>query len=222
MLTRRLAQVPLELRARRRAARVVDEARKRPAHAGRAVLWPLLRRLASDCTTQLDVGTGLMHSLERSPCPIRIGLDAHRPYLEHRRVPDAVPLHAPALSIQNLFVPGAVELVTLIAVLEHFDRDHALDLLGQAHRIASRRVLLFTPRGWFPQESHDAFGLGGEELQRHRSSWEPEDLTSLDFRVVVMDRYHGPWNESFVEAFGPDAPPVDALVAWSEPTGVSP
>ncbi len=159
-----------------------------------------------------------MHSLERSPCPVRIGLDAHRPYLEHRRVPDAVPLHASALSIGELFVPGAVELVTLIDVIEHFDRAEALSLLEQARRIAARRVLLFTPRGLFPQEAHDAFGLGGEELQRHRSSWEPEDLTSLGFRVVVMDAYHGPWNESFVEAFGPNAPPVDALVAWSAPT----
>ena len=158
-----------------------------------------------------------MHSLELSPCPVRIGLDAHRPYLEHRRVPDAVPLHASALSIGELFVPGAVELVTLIDVLEHFDREDALDLLGQAQRIAARRVLLFTPRGRFPQESHDAFGLGGEELQQHRSSWEPEDLISLGFCVAVMTAYHGPWNESFVAAFGPDAPPVDALVAWSEP-----
>jgi len=212
----RLPHVLGRLRARRGAARAVGEARSGVAHADRPVMMPLLHRLASDCRTQLDVGTGLMHSLESSPCPVRIGLDAHRPYLENRRVPDAVPLNASALSIEDLFVPGAVELVTLIDVLEHFEPRDALELLRQGEQIASKRLVLFTPRGKFPQESHDAFGLGGEELQRHRSSWEPEDLLSHGYRVVVMDGYHGPWNESFVEAFGRDAAPVDALVAWKE------
>jgi hypothetical protein len=213
----RLLSVPVGLRARRDAARAIRSAAASPVHAGRPVLMPLLRSLAKDCHTQLDVGTGLMHSLERSPCPVRIGLDAHRPYLEHRRLRDVVPLHASALSIEKLFVKDAVDLLTLIDVLEHFEREDAVRLLGQAETVARQRVVLFTPRGAFPQEDHDAFGLGGEELQRHRSAWEPEDLTGLGYNVVVMDGYHGPWNESFLKTFGPEAKPIDALVAWKEP-----
>jgi hypothetical protein len=186
------------------------------AHAPRPALRAALRDLARDCDSVLDVGTGLMHSLADSPCKVRIGLDAHRPYLEHRSVPDAVPVNASALEIERLFVPGAVDLVTMIDVLEHFERDDAVELLRQARAVARRRVVLFTPRGEFPQEDHDAFGLGGEELQRHRSTWEPEDLTALGLRVVVLDAFHGPWNQSFVEAFGPDAQPRDALLAWHD------
>jgi hypothetical protein len=215
----RLMSVPVGLKARRDASHAMQSAAAGPAHASRPVLAPLLLRLAKGCHTQLDVGTGLMHSLERSPCPVRIGLDAHRPYLENRRLRDVVPLHASALSIEELFVEDAVDLLTLIDVLEHFDRDDAVRLLGQAEVVARRRVVLFTPRGSFPQEDHDAFGLGGEEFQRHRSTWEPEDLTALGYSVVVMDGYHGPWNESFVNAFGPEAEPVDALVAWKDPNG---
>jgi hypothetical protein len=179
---------------------------------------PLLRTIASDCRSVLDVGTGLMSSLELVDCPVKLGLDAHRPYLEQRRVPGAVPINASATELERLFVPGAVDLVTLIDVIEHFTPDEARELLRQAEAVAARRIVLFTPRGEFPQEGFDAFGLGGEEYQHHRSSWEPEDFAALGYRVYVLSGYHTSANASFVEAFGPDAPPVDALMAVKERT----
>jgi len=174
----------------------------------------LVRMLARDCESVLDVGTGLMSSLELVPCRVKLGLDAHRPYLEHRRVTGAVPVNASAAELERLFVPGAVDLVMLIDVVEHFTPDEARDVLRQAEAVAARRVVLFTPRGEFPQDGFDAFGLGGEELQRHRSSWEPNDLVALGYRVVVLTGYHTSENASFVEAFGADASPVDALLAY--------
>lgn len=184
--------------------------------APRTALRLLLRTLAQDCHSVLDVGTGMMQSLVDVPCPVKIGLDAHQPYLERRRVRDAVPIHASAMDIEQLFVPGAVDLIQLIDVIEHFEPADADTLLGQVTRTAARRVVLFTPRGDFPQEEFDATGLGGEELQRHRSTWEPEDLESRGFRVIVMKEFHGPWNSSFVASFGAGAPLVDALLAFRD------
>ncbi len=185
--------------------------------APRAALNPLLKALARDCHSVLDVGTGQMRSLAQLSCTVKLGLDAHRPYLEQRLVGDAVPIHASALDLEQLFVPGAVDLVQLIDAIEHFDPDHADAVLEQAGRVAARRVVVFTPRGSFPQHGFDATGLGGEEYQRHRSTWEPDDLESRGFRVIVMRGFHGPWNEAFVAAFGSAAPPVDALLAFKEP-----
>ena len=186
------------------------------AQAPRTALPPLLRMLAQGCHSVLDVGTGMMQSLVDVPCPVKIGLDAHQPYLEQRRVREAVPIHASAMDIEHLFVPGAVDLIQLIDVIEHFELADADTLLGQVTRTAARRVVLFTPRGDFPQEGFDATGLGGEEFQRHRSTWEPEDFESRGFRVIVMREFHGPWNSSFVASFGPDAPLVDALLAFRD------
>jgi hypothetical protein len=186
------------------------------ARAHRAAYRAIRRGLAADCESVLDVGTGLMHSLADLPCRTKIGLDAHRPYLEHREVSDAVPIHASALELERLFVPGAVALVTLIDVIEHFERAEALDLLRQAEQVAAKRVVVFTPRGPFPQAAHDPWGLGGDEFQRHRSAWDVEDLRSLEYRVVVLEGAHDNLNEAFGEAFGADAPLVDALLAWKE------
>jgi hypothetical protein len=213
-LVARTTQLAVGSPAARRALRTARER----GHAGapREALRPLLRALAGGCRSVLDVGTGQMQSLVDVPCAVRIGLDAHRPYLEHRLIPDAVPINASALDLERLFVSGAVDLVQLIDVIEHFERADADRLLEQAARVASRRVVLFTPRGAFPQEDVDHFGLGGEELQRHRSAWEPEDFTARGLNVIVLRGFHGPWNSAFVASFGPDAPPVDALLAFSE------
>jgi hypothetical protein len=214
----RLLPRAMELVSARPAARAALRAGRATGQgtAPRDALRPLLRMLAQDCHSVLDVGTGLMQSLVGVPCPVKLGLDAHKPYLEQRRVRDAVPVHASALDIEDLFVPGAVDLIQLIDVIEHFEPDDADELLGQVTRTAARRVVLFTPRGHFPQEEFDATGLGGEELQRHRSTWEPEDLAARGFRVIVMQGFHGPWNRSFVETFGADAPLVDALLAFRD------
>jgi hypothetical protein len=214
----RLLPPAMELLSGRPAARTALRGARTMGRgeAPRNALRPLLRMLAQDCHSVLDVGTGLMQSLVDVPCPVKLGLDAHQPYLEQRRVRDAVPVHASALDIEQLFVPGAVDLIQLIDVIEHFEPDDADALLGQVTRTAARRVVLFTPRGHFPQEEFDATGLGGEELQRHRSTWEPEDFASRGFRVIVMREFHGPWNPSFVETFGADAPLVDALLAFRD------
>ena len=177
-------------------------------------LRPLIRRLSRDCSSVLDVGTGRMDSLALVACPVKIGLDAHRPYLVNRAPGDGVPLNAPAQQLEQLFVPDAVDLVMLIDVLEHFTEEDAHEVLRQAESVAARLVMLFTPRGEFPQAGFDAFGLGGERYQEHRSAWEPEALVDRGYRVIVLEGYHGPGNQSFVEAFGPSAPPVDALLAY--------
>lgn len=179
------------------------------------IYGPLVHRLSKDCDSVLDVGTGLMRSLKQSPCAVKIGLDAYRPYLERRKDPDAVPINASALEVERLFLPRSLHLVTLIDVLEHFAPDDAGEVLRQAEAVASRRVVIFTPRGLFPQEG-DALGMGGEEFQRHRSTWEPEDLTARGYRVAILSRFHDARNASFVEAFGPEAPPKDGLLAWKD------
>src|SRR5215211_4335433 len=111
-----------------------DGVAEAPRLALRAVLWQLWR----GCGSVLDVGTGQMRSLIDLPCRTRLGLDPHRPYLEHRMLEDAVPVNASALDLEKLFVGDAVDLVTMMDVLEHLEREHALEALRQAEIVARR------------------------------------------------------------------------------------
>jgi hypothetical protein len=55
---------------------------------------PMLRHLTQGARTVLDVGCGTMERLSTVPVGVRIGVDAHRPYLSNR-VDDnlLVPVH---------------------------------------------------------------------------------------------------------------------------------
>lgn len=144
-----------------------------------------------------------------------VGLDIHRPYLLHRKYtsPHIIPVHADASHIDKLFLPGTFSAVTLIDSLEHFSMKEGMGLLKKAEIIASNRVVVFTPRGFFPQEGTDHFHLQGEYYQKHRSGWEPEDFLGLGYSVTVLKGYHHAENPAFREAFGEDHEPLDALLA---------
>ncbi len=177
---------------------------------------PVLLEQLKFCESILDVGSGTGILLEQYGAAVVLGMDIHRPYLLHRKYksPHIIPVHADASHMDKLFLPGTFSAVTFIDSLEHFLKQDGKRLLGMAERIASNRVVVFTPRGYFPQDGVDHFNLHGEHYQKHRSSWEPEDFMELGYAVTVLKGYHHAMNPSFRQAFGDDHAPVDALLAY--------
>ncbi|MBT2293470.1 class I SAM-dependent methyltransferase [Paenibacillus albidus] len=163
----------------------------------------------------LDIGSGTGVLLEKYGASVVLGLDIHRPYLLHRRYtsPHIIPVNADASDMARLFLPGTFSAVTFIDSLEHFSMEQGKRLLGMAEQIATCRVVVFTPRGFFPQEDIDHFHLQGEQYQKHHSGWEPEDFLELGYAVTVLKGYHHAGNPSFRKAFGDDHVPLDALLA---------
>jgi SAM-dependent methyltransferase len=181
-------------------------------------LEPRLRSLTGRSRSVLDVGCGTMERLSAVPAQIRVGVDAHRPYLTHRVADDlAVPVNYDARRMMEIFLPASFDLVMLIDVIEHFQKDEALEILDAVERIARSRVIVFTPRGEFPQAGFDAYGLGGEEFQEHRSSWEPADFEARGYSTVVFPGLHQPsTNVSHERAFGASGASTDAILAWRD------
>lgn len=176
-----------------------------------------LRELLMGSFSVLDVGCGVGFALREYPCPVKIGVDVHRPYLElAQKRTRMIPLLLDATSLDKVFLPNSVDVVTMIDVIEHFEKEEGLKVLKDAEKIAQKRVIIFTPRGFFKQVEEDHFGLGGEVYQKHRSGWEVEDFSSLGYKVKVFQDFHDQSNPSFVKAYGVDAPPIDALLAWKD------
>jgi SAM-dependent methyltransferase len=175
----------------------------------------LINELLVDSRMVLDVGCGLGTTLTEFCCPIRIGLDAHRPYLENAKSDGLfIKLNFAAERLSELFLPNSIDSVTLIDVIEHFEKGSALDILHQVEEIAGKNVIIFTPRGFFQQLEVDHYGLGGETYQQHRSGWEVEEFKKLGYHVTVFSRFHDQTNKAFLEVYGKNATPIDALLAW--------
>jgi len=175
-----------------------------------------INKLLSDSRTVLDIGCGVGETLKDFSCPIKIGVDAHRPYLEHTKDGGFIKINFTAERLSELFLPKSLDSVTLIDVIEHFEKGGALDVLRQVEEIAAKRVIVFTPRGFFQQLDVDHYGLGGESFQRHRSGWDVDDFQNRGYNIIVFSKFHDQKNKAFLEVYGKNAEPIDALLAWKD------
>jgi hypothetical protein len=142
----------------------------------------------------LDVGAGLAtyHTWLRNICELH-ALDAHAPYLNpcrsdlqgvNRIVADATaffPIEA-----------NSFDCILAIDFIEHLEKKVALQLIID-FQMAANKVVIFTPEGHYPQ-NQDAYGMGADHWQTHRSEWCASDLESLGFKVEVWEGFHGSWN----------------------------
>ena len=133
----------------------------------------------------LDVGCGLSLKSQYIEADIRVGLDAHRPYLE--KIDAKVPyvcLQGDATKLRELFLPKSFDMVLLLDIVEHLEKPAAIDLIEQAEAIARRAVVIETPEGFLPQNI-DILGLGGSHFQTHRCGFEVAEFKARGYDVVT-------------------------------------
>ncbi|MFN2461587.1 MAG: class I SAM-dependent methyltransferase [Candidatus Velthaea sp.] len=143
----------------------------------------MLRRATRDMGSVLDVGCGaetsLFRFIKKPPQQRRVGLDHFAPSVERSR---AARIHDEYM-VADVFDARQVgdksfDCVTLIDVVEHFEKSDGYRLLLRLEHIARRRLVVVTPNGFLPQEPYD-----GNESQRHLSGWSAGELRTLGYRV---------------------------------------
>lgn len=82
-------------------------------------------------------------------------------------------------------IPQA-DTVVMIDVIEHMEKNEGLRVLARAREIAAQ-VVVFTPLGFIEQVG-DAWGMGGDIWQRHRSGWMPDEFA--DCTVLIDETFH--------------------------------
>lgn len=123
--------------------------------------------------TVLDIGAGLRPMQWYQPKLLHCCVEPYRPYAEKLRAAGYEVFEYTALA----WLRGCrhYEAVYLLDVIEHMIHLDALNVLRHACRVAQKQVVVFTPYG-FVQQTHDAWNMGGEYWQTHRSGWTPEDF----------------------------------------------
>ena len=146
----------------------------------------LLKREMRRGMSILDLGCGIRPFAGISFPNPSLHVDVFAPYLEA-----AAKMHFPTLkldiskSLGNYFIPRSYDIVLLLDVVEHLEKDSAMSLIAEAKHISREKVIIYTPDGFLPQEG-DAWGLGGSEYQKHRSGFTKGELAGLGFKCETI------------------------------------
>ena len=125
----------------------------------------------------IDVGCGIRPALPNDPRVIHV--EPYDAYVDVLRGNGLFTIQGTAQDI----IPRirCADVILLLDVIEHLEKAEGLKLLDCLWK-STKKVVVFTPIG-FMQQTEDAWHLGGDVWQTHRSGWLPEEFTGWHTRT---------------------------------------
>jgi len=155
----------------------------------------LAAQVLPGCESLLDVGCGANSPIKEfsKHIPRSVGVDGFLPSIETARKQGIHTEYRQSklMEVDNLFSEREFDVVVGLDVIEHFEKPQGLALIQKLEKLARKRVVLFTPNGFVPQEPVD-----GNEYQRHLSGWTVEEMKALGYCVYGINGYK-PWRGEF-------------------------
>ena len=144
-----------------------------------SILWHHLDKKAKDI---VDIGCGkgrVIRFLGRCGWKgTAVGVDIYKPYIlfvKKEKIYDDIIL----CDLRYLpFSEKTFDLVMMIWVLEHLEKEDGLAILTQLDRLAKKQIAVLTSVGYLPQEK-----LNGNIFQEHRSGWQPWEFRKRGYQV---------------------------------------
>ncbi len=139
----------------------------------------LLRELM-DCKSILDLGCG-NHSMVPSVVPdnvYTVGVEYFKPYYEEAVQEARHKKYINANIMETEFEDKSFDAVVLLDVLEHLTKGEGDELLKRMERWAKKKVIVFTPNGFIPQEGYDS-----NPFMKHKSGWQAHEFKKMEYQV---------------------------------------
>jgi len=83
--------------------------------------------------------------------------------------------------LRKFYSQKSFDTLISIDVIEHITKSEALKLIADMEKIARKKVVLMTPRGYVDQGAYD-----GNPYQIHHSGWTTKDLQELGYKVYGL------------------------------------
>jgi hypothetical protein len=144
-----------------------------------------LRKAVAGCKSLLDVGCGSSSPIKSFSSGIFcVGIDAFQPSINksrEKRIHNRY-LKMNALDIGKQFRAHSFDCVLASDLIEHLTRKEGLRLLSMIERIASKRVIVFTPNSYLSQTESDC-----NPWQIHKSGWTVPEMKARGYEVLGIN-----------------------------------
>lgn len=148
--------------------------------------------------TVLDLGCGNLCTTGRLGA-VHLAVDGYAAYL------NAIKDSGPTLLMElpddlPMFPDSSYDHVLMLDVLEHLEAVDHQAMIYHAERIARKSVIVFSPEGFMEQEAWDAWGLGHNALQEHRSAVYAADFEKRGYEISwhTTKNHHGTESKAFL------------------------
>jgi SAM-dependent methyltransferase len=150
--------------------------------------FELLRREIPAGRSVLDVGCGTASPVLHVEvlCSRYVGVDRHAPALMEakERRPTASFVVASHQELADVFRPGSFEVVVALDFIEHLPKPDALVFLDLVERLATERVVIFTPNGFLEQRPYE-----GNPWQEHLCGFSTAEMRARGYRVIGVNGF---------------------------------
>jgi hypothetical protein len=146
----------------------------------------LEREIVSTCETLLDIGCGSSSLIQHFSPQLKFtfGIDLDESNITKSQLKS---IHNEyrvmnATDIGEYFMPKSFDCVLASDVIEHLTKDDGLKLISMMEQIATRKVIIFTPNGFLPQDGYDP-----SPYSLHLSGWNIDEMRGMGYRVIGIN-----------------------------------
>ncbi|NUN69984.1 MAG: glycosyltransferase [Bacteroidetes bacterium] len=156
----------------------------------------IFRSVVDDARRILEIGCGIGDYLSQTRSDqYVVGVDPHLPYVgkAQARTPWGKVLNTDGLTYLRS-TTETFDCILMIDVLEHLNEADSIALVEEAKKHCTGIIFSQIPIG-IHEQHHDAWNMGGEFWQTHRSTWNAGNVHRLGFdHVFIWENYYQ-WGE---------------------------
>ena len=140
-------------------------------------LGKMVQRNINQEDTVLDLGCGIMQASDDMRARLILGVDIWDKYLYY--IKDLHPTVRISMSELDRFMDKSYDIVICLDVVEHLDKELALNVIDECKRICRKRAIIYTPSKFDDNMCavSNAWDLGENPHQKHKCL-----LTKNDFQ----------------------------------------
>jgi SAM-dependent methyltransferase len=142
-----------------------------------------LRKALLGCESVLDVGCGASPTMRQLGVYRAVGIEGYKPSVDRAKqlnTHDEM-IHGDVRELGQHFRPRQFDACVAFDVIEHLAKPDGVKLMQDMEKIATKKVVFFTPCGFLPQRH-----ATNDDLQEHLSGWDPVEMNNYGYKVTGL------------------------------------